>query len=165
VQLSGGQANTQVVLKIVQDTLRGRIYTITGNGATAGSGIVNVWFNVIATREGLVGGTTACGHTIVANDQFVALPSTGLCNKAVVLRNGSNTATTSVLEVGPWFPNSAPSPGNPCVGGNDPYWNTSGIPRTESTTCDSNNAGIDLADGTFFGLGLTGNARILWRFN
>src|SRR5881296_949089 len=46
-----------------------------------------VEFNVIATREGLVGSVTACSHQIVANDHFVALPSTGLCNVGVTLRN------------------------------------------------------------------------------
>src|SRR5947208_4535106 len=32
-------------------------------------------YEIFATREGLVGGHTASGHVIVANDHFVALPS------------------------------------------------------------------------------------------
>jgi hypothetical protein len=32
-------------------------------------------YRIFATREGLVGGTTANGHVVTDNDQFVALPS------------------------------------------------------------------------------------------
>lgn len=166
--ISSGVGTTIVLLKAVPSTgAAGRSYHLTfsspGAGSTNFGGFFNVWFSVIASREGLVGGTTACNHTIVANDHFVALPSTGLCNTNVVVKNGNNSENTSVLDVGPWFPHAAPTSGNPCIGGNDPYWTTTGVPRAESSPC-SNGAGIDLADGTFANLGLTGNARILWRF-
>jgi hypothetical protein len=168
VTMTQGVGHATIVLKIVDSTPANtccRSYTLGASGATPGAGIVKVWFSVIATKEGLFGSGTACGHTIVANDHFVALPATGTCNAGVMLRNGSNAATTTVLDVGPWFPHSSAMQGNPCVGPSDPYWSTTGVPRTETVSCDSNNAGIDLADGTFLDLGLMNPARILWRFN
>ena len=126
---------------------------------------INLWFQVIATREGLVGGTTSCGHVITQNDHFVALPATGLCNVGVRLRNGANLASTTVLDVGPWCPNT-PGPGNSntCSCPSDRYWQTSGVPFAAGASCATTHAGIDLADGTFADLGLTGNGNIYWRF-
>jgi hypothetical protein len=151
--------------------------SVSGNSATrdlsvqdSGSGVsstqnINVWFQVIATREGLVGGLTACGHTITTNDHFVALPATGLCNLGVRLRNGTNLATTTVLDVGPWCPNT-PGSGNSntCSCPSDRYWQTTGVPFAATASCATSHAGIDLADGTFADLGLTNNGNIYWRF-
>jgi hypothetical protein len=164
--LSSGSYLKIVTLNRVNGTERGTKFTFTPGGGGHTDLYLYTYFNVIATREGLVGGTTACGHVITVNDHFVALPSTGLCATGILLRNGgpSPGVSTTVRDVGPWFPHSPATTGNPCNGGNDPYWNTGGVPRTETVTCDSNDAGIDLADGTFADLGLTGATRILWRF-
>jgi hypothetical protein len=126
---------------------------------------VNVWFQVLASDEGLVGQTTACGHVIQPQDQFVALPSTGLCGVSVNLKamSFSPAQVTTVEDVGPWYPNHTATKGNPCVGPADPYWNSSGVPRAQGSSC-SNGAGIDLADGTFAALGFLGNSSVLWRF-
>jgi hypothetical protein len=55
-------------LSVVPDTVLGgaRDERVAGAGAS---------YSVFATREGLVGGTTANGHRIGARDHFVALPS------------------------------------------------------------------------------------------
>jgi hypothetical protein len=131
---------------------------------------------VYATREGLVGGTTANGHVIASRDHFVALPS-----RRGLASNGSGTYTVKVCtasrcafepvwDVGPWNTK-------------DDYWNPSatrqmwtdlpqGKPeaqaayqngynggRDEFGRTVANPAGIDLADGVFWdALGLTNNA-------
>jgi hypothetical protein len=134
-------------------------------------------YRVYATREGLVGGTTANGHVIRSRDHFVALPS-----RRGLSANGSHTysvrvcaasgrcETAPVWDVGPW--NTT-----------DDYWNPSstrqswknlaqGTPEAQAAYQSgynggkdqfgrkvANPAGIDLADGTFWdGLGLTNNA-------
>jgi hypothetical protein len=167
ITISNGVGSSSATLKVVAQTgAIGRNYAVTASNAFSSStatGTIKIWFDVLASREGLVGATTACNHTIGANDHFVALPSTGLCDTNIMLVNGNTSANTSVLDVGPWFPHASPTSGNPCVGGNDQYWTTTGVPRAESSPC-SNGAGIDLADGTFADLGLTGNGRIKWRF-
>jgi hypothetical protein len=132
--------------------------------------------HVYATREGLVGGTTANGHVITSRDHFVALPS-----RRGLASNGSGTYTVKVCtasrcafepvwDVGPWNTK-------------DDYWNPSatrqmwtdlpqGRPeaqaayqngynggRDEFGRTVANPAGIDLADGAFWdALGLTNNA-------
>src|SRR4051812_37473087 len=74
--------------------------------ATAG-----VTYHVYATREGLVGQTTANGHVITSNDRFVALPSGSVLNPnggstyTVTIRNPANGRTASnvpVWDKGPW---------------------------------------------------------------
>jgi hypothetical protein len=140
--------------------------------------------HVYATREGLVGGTTANGHVIASRDHFVALPS-----RRGLASNGSGTYTVKVCtasrcafepvwDVGPWNTK-------------DDYWNPSatrqmwtdlpqGRPeaqaayqngynggRDEFGRTVANPAGIDLADGVFWdALGLTNNswvdATYLW---
>ena len=79
--------------------------------------------------------------------------------------NDLRSASTTVREVGPWFPHSVATESNPCVGPGDPYWNTGGVPRVLSETCDSNNAGIDLGQGTAADIGISGLGTVLWRFN
>ncbi|MEV6287076.1 hypothetical protein [Kribbella sp. NPDC051770] len=134
---------------------------------------------VFATREGLVGGTTANGHVIISRDHFVALPSRrGLANNGsgnysvkVCTTTGSlRCAFEPVWDVGPWNTK-------------DDYWNPSatremwkdlpqGRPESQAAYQNgynggkdqfgrtvANPAGIDLADGTFWdALGLTNNA-------
>jgi hypothetical protein len=130
-------------------------------------------YKVYATREGLVGHTTANGHVIVANDHFVSLPSTlSLSAKGenyysvrVCLTSGSRCAYEPVWDVGPWNTR-------------DNYWTVRrtswtklpiGEPEAEAAYQSGYNggrdqfgrkvvnpAGIDLADGTIRqGLGLT----------
>lgn len=121
---------------------------------------------IFATREGLVGGTTANGHIIVENDHFVALPSRRALStnfgheREVRITFGSRTAVMPVWDVGPW--NTT-----------DDYWNPAsirqsfndlprGLPESQAAFLQGYNggkdgrgrtvlnpAGIDLADGTF----------------
>jgi hypothetical protein len=161
---SGHYNSPGVLLNRVNGTERGTTYRFSTNGGGSKDFYLYTYFRVTASIEGLVGQTTACGHQIQQSDHFVALPSTGLCNIGVFVANGSLTAATTVLDVGPWFPHSSPTSGNPCVGPNDAYWNTSGVPRVLSDTCDANNAAIDLADGTAYGIGITGLGSVVWRF-
>lgn len=135
-------------------------------------------YKVFATREGLVGGTTANGHVITSRDHFVALPSRrGLSSKdsgsysvRVCAESTGRCAYAPVWDVGPW--NTT-----------DDYWNEGetrqswsdlpkGRPQAQAAYQDSYNdgrdgfgrqvanpAGIDLGDGTFWdALGLTDNA-------
>ncbi|MFC0624285.1 hypothetical protein [Kribbella deserti] len=131
---------------------------------------------VFATREGLVGGTTANGHVITNRDHFVALPSrrglanNGSGNYSVKVCVGGRCAFEPVWDVGPWNTK-------------DDYWNPSSIremwkdlpqgrPEAQAAYQNgynggkdqfgrtvANPAGIDLADGTFWdALKLTNNA-------
>jgi hypothetical protein len=134
-------------------------------------------YRVFATREGLVGGTTANGHKIHKRDHFVAVPSRrGLSGKrggnysVRVCASNGRCAWAPVWDVGPWNTR-------------DDYWNP---PRLRQSWRDlphgrpqaqaayqggyhggrdqfgrrvKNPAGIDLADGMFWdGLKLTGNS-------
>jgi hypothetical protein len=122
-------------------------------------------YKVYATREGLVGHTTANGHVIVANDHFVSLPSTlSLAAKGKDYYSVRICSTTNhrcayepVWDVGPWNTH-------------DDYWSIkrtswtklpSGLPEAQAAyeskynggkdqfgRSVSNPAGIDLADGT-----------------
>ena len=130
--------------------------------------------SVYATREGLVGGTTANGHVIQTNDHFVALPSprglspNGSSQYSVQVCGPVRCETAPVWDVGPW--NTT-----------DDYWNPSsvrqsfgdlaqGLPEAQAAYQNgynggldgfgrqvSNPAGIDLADGTFYNIGLNDN--------
>lgn len=122
---------------------------------------------VYATREGLVGGTTANGHVIKSNDHFVALPSrrglspNGSSQYSVEVCGPARCETAPVYDIGPWNIH-------------DDYWNPSatreqfkdlaqGLPEAQaayqsgynggkdgSGRTVGNPAGIDLADGTFW---------------
>jgi hypothetical protein len=133
-------------------------------------------YRVFATREGLVGGTTADGHVITENDQFVALPSSraldadGKGDYTVRLcTDAGRCAIVPVLDVGPWNTD-------------DDYWNAApprqrwsdvpqGTPEAQVAFQNhyhdgqdgfgrqvKNPAGIDVADGTFHALGLEDNS-------
>jgi hypothetical protein len=135
-------------------------------------------YRVYATREGLVGGTTANGHVITSRDHFVALPSrrglssnnSGSYSVRVCAPSTGRCAYAPVWDVGPW--NTT-----------DDYWNPAGTrqswtdlaqgrPQAQAAYEDdynggldgfgrqvANPAGIDLGDGTFWdAVGLTDNA-------
>lgn len=135
--------------------------------------------SIFATREGLVGGTTANGHVIVVNDHFVALPSTrAISNKyghgeqLVRVTYRDRSVVAPVWDIGPWNIH-------------DDYWSPPAIresfkdlpqgkPESEAAYYDGYNggldergrvvknpAGIDLADGTFWiDLGMFNNDRV-----
>jgi hypothetical protein len=170
----------RVILSGADATVAGLALTATLSGSPGvNAATPGLTYRVFATREGLVGGTTANGHVITARDHFVALPS----RRGLAARNAGDytvkVCTTSgtlrceyapVWDVGPW--NTT-----------DDYWNPPAtrqswkdLPqgRPEAQAAYQNNynggkdqfgrtvanpAGIDLADGTFWdGLRLTDNA-------
>ena len=132
-------------------------------------------FSVFATREGLVGGTTANGHVITENDHFVALPSgTALASNGgneyqVQICNGGTCLTEPVWDIGPWNTR-------------DNYWDAGraefgdlpvGTPEADAAYNQgynggkdefgrsvANPAGIDLADGVFYDLGMGDNGYV-----
>jgi hypothetical protein len=122
---------------------------------------------VFATREGLVGGTTANGHVITPRDHFVALPSrrglsprgTGDYTVKVCAPNG-RCAWSPVWDVGPW--NTTDDYWNPSAGRQSWKDLPQGTPQAQAAfqrrhnggrdgfgRAVANPAGIDLADGTF----------------
>ncbi|MFB1480428.1 hypothetical protein [Corallococcus sp. RDP092CA] len=148
-----------------------------GGAEEALQALTPLTYRVYATREGLVGGTTANGHVIKSNDRFVALPSRrGLASNGgseyqvrVCYSKTAKCATTSVWDVGPWNTK-------------DDYWNPSSVremwktlpqgkPEAQAAYQENfnggldqfgrrpaNPAGIDIADGTFWtDLGMSNN--------
>jgi hypothetical protein len=148
---------------------------VTGQRAPAPQAALS--YRVFATREGLVGHTTANGHKIVERDHFVALPSrrglssTGAGDYSVrVCAENGRCEWAPSWDVGPWNTR-------------DDYWSAPGVrqqwgdlpqgkPAAQAAYEDGYNggkdqfgrkvknpAGIDLADGTFWdGLKLTTNS-------
>jgi hypothetical protein len=137
-------------------------------------------YRVFGTREGLVGRTTANGHTIASRDHFVSFPSgkslsskgSGTYTARVCRTDGSKCEYAPVWEVGPWNTK-------------DDYWNPASVRaeykdlpqgQPEAYAAYHNNynggkddlgyqvgnpAGIDLADGVFWdGLGMSDNANV-----
>jgi hypothetical protein len=130
---------------------------------------------VFATREGLVGGTTANGHTVRPSDHFVSLPSrSGLSAKGSGSRSvracaGGRCVYEPVWDVGPWNTR-------------DSYWNDprewGGLPtgqpeaqaayqsgyngcRDQFGRVVRNPGGLDLADGAMWdGLHVGDGARM-----
>jgi hypothetical protein len=130
-------------------------------------------YRIFATREGLVGLTTANGHVIRERDHFVALPSwrvlssyQGYEYQVRITYNGRSTIAP-VWDVGPWNTN-------------DSYWSPQrgdypdlpiGMPQAQAAYFDGHNDGldefgrrilvpngIDIADGTFWdALGMRDN--------
>ena len=138
-----------------------------GPGRRGGITAMSAGQTVFATREGLVGATTANGHVIVPHDHFVALPSRRALNAndttltyQVELTFADKTVVAPVWDVGPWNTK-------------DDYWNppsiremwadlATGLPEAQAAFQDGYNAGkndrgsnvvnaagIDLADGTY----------------
>lgn len=127
-------------------------------------------YRIFATREGLVGYTTANGHVIKPRDRFVALPSWSVLSPKgtdkfrVRLTYNGRTVVAPVWDVGPWNTR-------------DDYWSPNrrygdlpvGKPMAEAARLDGYNGGrdergrrillpngIDIADGTFWDdLGMT----------
>jgi hypothetical protein len=139
-------------------------------------------YRVYGHRQGLVGYTTANGHVIQPNDFFVALP----CYCVLSSRGGSefqvridykgSSLILPVWDVGPWNVE-------------DNYWDPpaertwsglpQGLPQAEAAYQNGYNggldgwgrtiqspAGIDIGDGAFAALGMTGsdwvNVTFLW---
>jgi hypothetical protein len=136
-------------------------------------------YRVFATREGLVGGTTANGHVIASRDHFVALPSRrGLATKntgdyTVKVCTTSGTLRCEyapVWDVGPW--NTTDDNWNPAATRQSWKDLPQGRPEAQAAYQSdynggedqfgrqvANPAGIDLADGTFWdGLKLADNS-------
>ncbi len=148
-----------------------------GGAAPAPLAVPAVSSRVFATREGLVGGTTANGHVIVPRDHFVALPSrrglsprdTGDYTAKVCAPNG-RCAWSPVWDVGPW--NTKDDYWNPAVTRQSWKDLPQGMPEAQAANQKrynggkdgfgrtvANPAGIDLADGTFYDdLGLRDNS-------
>jgi hypothetical protein len=139
-------------------------------------------YQVYATREGLVGGTTANGHVIQSNDHFVALPSgralspNGSSAYSVTVCGPARCETAPVWDVGPW--NTTDDYWNPA--GTRQSWTNlaQGMPEAEAAyqtgyngghdqfgRSVSNPAGIDLADGTFYNVGLNDNGWVTVTYN
>lgn len=121
-------------------------------------------YRIYATREGLVGNTTANGHIVQPRDRFVALPSWSVLSPAgsskfsVRVTYGGRSVVVPVWDVGPWNTK-------------DDYWSPNrrysdlpvGRPMAEAAFFDDYNGGrdergrniqhpngIDIADGTFW---------------
>jgi hypothetical protein len=183
VTLPTATAQVQARLVLAGDPAAGptvREVTLTAHPAEGGveeEYAVTLSYRVFATREGLVGGTTANGHVIRPRDHFVALPS----RRALAPRGSSDysvrvcaptgrCAFAPVWDVGPWNTR-------------DDYWNPTqqrqewrdlpqGLPQAQAAHENgynggrdqyrrmvANPAGIDLADGLFWdALGLKDNA-------
>jgi len=132
-----------------------------------------VTFRVYGYDEGLVGSSTANGHVIESNDHFVALPcfcvlsSLGGSEFQVKITYNGTSVTAPVWDVGPWNVD-------------DNYWDPpeqrrwpdlpQGLPEAQAAyENDYNNGqdgwdrqvsspgGIDIGDGTFADLGMTGS--------
>jgi hypothetical protein len=136
-------------------------------------------YRIFATREGLVGRTTANGHVIKPRDRFVALPSwsvlspKGSSKYAVRLTYNGRSVVVPVWDVGPWNTK-------------DDYWNANrrygdlpvGRPMAHAAVFDGYNGGrdesgrvirdpngIDIADGTFWDdLGMTRSDYVMVTF-
>lgn len=144
-----------------------------GRDPDAGYDSATNTFRVYAHREGLVGYTTANGHVIQPNDFFVALPcfcalsSKGGNEYEVRLTYKGTSIVVPVWDVGPWNTE-------------DNYWDApeartfaglpQGVPAAEAAYFDGYNngqdgygrqvaspAGIDIGDGAFYALGMTGS--------
>lgn len=118
------------------------------------------WKRVKATREGLVGQTTATGWVIDTETPFVALPSRKALGRVVELRNPGRPDLASVHagveDVGPWNTHD------------DDYVFGDARPAAESGHSVSghgtNGAGIDLGECVWHALGMTDNGDVEWRF-
>ena len=174
---------TKVQARItLRDAANGAAPTVSGLVLSADYGVApaaapqlapaSVSYQVYATREGLVGGTTANGHVIQPSDHFVALPSgsalspNGSGSYSVQVCGPSRCETAPVWDIGPWNTH-------------DDYWDANraeftnlpqGEPEAQAAYQSgyngghdefgrtvSNPAGIDLADGTFYNVGLNDN--------
>ena len=113
---------------------------------------------VKATREGLVGGTTASGYKVDTVVPFVALPSRHALGKFVHLRNPKNgkTCYAIVLDVGPWNERD------------EAYVFEGARPAAEDGVDTrgrkTNKAGIDLGEKVWKLLDMKDNGPVEWEF-
>ncbi|MEV4508256.1 hypothetical protein AB0K00_04780 [Dactylosporangium sp. NPDC049525] len=175
---SVGAVQVRVLLTGAATVTAVRLTADRTSGAPPALAAVGSVHRIYATREGLVGGTTANGHVITSRDHFVALPSrrglapknTGDYTVRVCTTSGARCEFAPVWDVGPW--NTT-----------DDYWNPpatrqswkdlpQGRPEAQAAYQNgynggkdqfgrtvANPAGIDLADGVFWdGLQLTTNS-------
>ncbi|MGV9457408.1 SH3 domain-containing protein, partial [Streptomyces sp. NPDC003635] len=169
----GGASPTVRAVTVTAATVQPKPQQTPQNGMSAAAS--GPTYRLYATREGLVGQTTANGHVIQPRDHFVALPSrrmlatNGGREYQVRLCYKGRCETAPVWDVGPWNTR-------------DDYWNPSsqremwrdlpqGTPEAQAAYLNgynggldefgrraANPAGIDVADGTFWdGLGMTDN--------
>jgi hypothetical protein len=118
-----------------------------------------------ATREGLVGRSTASGHVVQNGDHFVALPSRSALGKTVTLSYKGKTTQAPVMDIGPWNRDDAwwEASSNRGQFKDLPQW----MPEVWAAWNNSYNNGrdgtgrfvtfpamIDLADGVFSDLGM-----------
>ena len=114
--------------------------------------------NIKATREGLIGQTTASGYVIDTVVPFVALPASGALGMFVRITNPLNGQTTLavVLDVGPWNTDD------------DRYVFQGARPQAESGTDTTgrptNGAGIDFGEKVWDLLGMLDNTKVTWWF-
>jgi len=171
IVLHGGRGGVSPLVRSVRLTAQPGVALLAARPRTPSS------YRVFATREGLVGASTANGHMIHERDHFVALPSRrGLAPRdsgdytVKICAGNGRCEWAPVWDVGPW--NTT-----------DDYWNPAdvrqswadlpqGRPQAQAAHEDGyhdgldqfgrevlNPAGIDLADGTFWdGLGLHDNS-------
>ena len=123
------------------------------------------WQTVLATREGLVGKTTASGLVIKPESQFVALPSRIALGRYVEVVYKNHTIVVRVEDVGPHSTRDA-------------YWSKGNRPLAEigkrvpeswmkKHGAPKNRAGLDLSDGLWDALGIprkVGITEVRWRF-
>lgn len=114
--------------------------------------------NVLATREGLIGGKTATGYIVDKVVPFVALPASAALRQWVRVVNPANgkSIRALVLDVGPWNEND-----NAYVFRGARPAAESGVDTRGRTT---NHAGIDLGEAVWAALGMTDNGRVEWEF-
>lgn len=117
--------------------------------------------SVKATREGLVGQTTASGFVIDRHVPFAALPSTEALGRFVEIFNPANgkSCLAWIADVGPWNERDDAY----VLGGARPAAE-SGIDERGRTT---NRAGIDLSEKVWNLLGLdpkAGEGLVEWQF-
>lgn len=127
---------------------------------------------VKATREGLLGGTTASGYVVDPVVPFVALPSSKALGRFVHLRNPKTgkVCYAVVLDIGPW---NGGKVRNKLTGAitdtdDDAYVFKGERPQAEKGKDlrgrKTNGAGIDLGEKVWKLLGMTDNSQIEWEF-
>jgi hypothetical protein len=116
---------------------------------------------VFATREGLIGQTTASGYVIDEKRSFVALPSTKALKRVVRVRANYKETLAEVLDVGPHLEHDDAY----VFGSQAPLaaagWHTVGGAVVKGWT---NGAGIDLGQAVWKALGMTDNGTVEWEF-
>jgi hypothetical protein len=154
----------RMALGVALAAVAGTASTLLGGAPALAAGDSHESAYVFATREGLVGGTTANGHIIKPSDHFVSLPSrNGLSAKGSGARSvrvclRGRCVYEPVWDVGPWNTR-------------DTYWNDprewpnlpTGVPEAQAAYQNGYNGGrdqfgrtvrnpggLDLADGAMW---------------